>query len=458
MQLPRLRSGVVLSLLRRNRDYRLVFLAQVVSFAGDWFATVALVGLVIDRTGSDLAATLVWVAASLPSFLVTGLAGPVADRFNRKTIMVTAGFLQAAFASLFLFGQNGWIGFGFVAQGTIAALGAFFGPASSAALPNLVAKEDLATATAISGAVWGAMLAVGSALGAVVAQTFGRRTAFVVDGISFIVSALLILAIRGSTRAPVDAGASAGANAKPTARMRPIADTKEAIRYARGNRFVSVFLLSKFGAGLGTGVVGLLPLLAKREFHAGDAGIGVLLTARGLGVLLGPFAVRKVDRSGLRALVTLSGFGVVLYGLSYLAVPFMPTIALAAVFVFIGHIGGGAQWTGSTLGLQRSADDSVRGRIMAADFALATLSMSLSFAVAGITSTAFGPKPTILGLAVVEMTWGTFYLWRTRALRGSALAAEADVTHHRPTDHVTSQTASFTSPTESPTEEQSHAL
>ena len=448
MQLPRLRSGVVLSLLRRNRDYRLVFLAQVVSFAGDWFATVALVGLVIDRTGSDLAATLVWVAASLPSFIVTGLAGPVADRFNRKTIMVTAGFLQAAFASLFLFGQNGWIGFGFIAQGTIAALGAFFGPASSAALPNLVAQEDLATATAISGAVWGAMLAVGSALGAVVAQTFGRRTAFVIDGISFIVSALLILAIRGSTRAPVDAGASA----KPAARMRPIADTKEAIRYARGNRFVSVFLLSKLGSGLGTGVVGLLPLLAKGEFHAGDAGIGALLTARGLGVLLGPFAVRKVDRSGLRALVTLSGLGVVLYGLSYLAVPFMPTIALAAVFVFIGHIGGGAQWTGSTLGLQRSADDSVRGRIMAADFALATLSMSLSFAVAGVASSAFGPKPTILGLAVVETTWGTFYLWRTRALRGSALAAEADVTHHR-------RNESHPTPHHEPhTEEQSHAL
>lgn len=67
----------MLSLLRRNRDYRLVFFAQIVSFAGDWFATVALVGLVIDRTGSDIAATLVWVAASLPAFLVTAFSGPL---------------------------------------------------------------------------------------------------------------------------------------------------------------------------------------------------------------------------------------------------------------------------------------------------------------------------------------------------------------------------------------------
>ena len=401
----------MLSLLRRNRDYRLVFFAQIVSFAGDWFATVALVGLVIDRTGSDIAATLVWVAASLPAFLVTAFSGPVADRFNRKTIMVTAGFLQAAFASLFLFGEHGWIGFGFVAQGTIAALGAFFGPASSAALPNLVAKEDLATATAISGAVWGAMLAVGSALGAVVAQTFGRRTAFVIDGISFVVSASLILAIRGNTSAP------RGEDGRARTRMRPIADTREALRFARGNRYVSVFLMSKFGAGLGTGVVGLLPLLAKREFHAGDAGIGALLAARGLGVLLGPFAVRRVDRAGLSALVTLSGSGVILYGASYLAVPYMPAIAVAAVFVFVGHIGGGAQWTGSTLGLQRSAADEVRGRIMAADFALATLSMSASFTAAGVASSMFGPKPTIIGLALVEMAWGSFYLFHTRALR-----------------------------------------
>ena len=76
------------SLLRRNPDYRRLFLAQVVSFAGDWFATVALVGLVIDRTGSDIAATLVWVAAMLPAFVVTPLAGPMADRYDRKRIMV----------------------------------------------------------------------------------------------------------------------------------------------------------------------------------------------------------------------------------------------------------------------------------------------------------------------------------------------------------------------------------
>ena len=199
--------------------------------------------------------------------------------------------------------------------------------------------------------------------------------------------------------------------------MRPIADTREALRYARGNRYVSAFLMSKFGAGLGTGVVGLLPLLAKREFHAGDAGIGALLAARGLGVLLGPFAVRRVDRAGLSALVTLSGSGVILYGASYLAVPYMPAIAFAAIFVFIGHIGGGAQWTGTTLGLQRSAADGVRGRIMAADFALATLSMSASFTAAGVASSMFGPKPTIIGLALVEMAWGSFYLFHTRVLR-----------------------------------------
>ena len=206
-------------------------------------------------------------------------------------------------------------------------------------------------------------------------------------------------------------------------------------------------------------MVGLLPLLAKREFHAGDAGIGALLAARGLGVLLGPFAVRRVDRAGLRALMTLCGSGVVLYGFTYLAVPFMPTIALAAAFIFIGHIGGGAQWTGSTLGLQRSADDSVRGRIMAADFALATLSMSISFVVAGSASSAFGPKPTILCLAAVEMTWGAFYLWRTRSLRGSALAADVDLTHHRPTAHTEPHAEPYTEPhTEPHTEEQSHAL
>lgn len=407
------------NLVRRNPDYRRLFLAQVVSYAGDWFATVALVGLVLDRTGSDIAATLVWVAASLPAFLVTPIAGPVADRFDRKRIMIVCSLLQAGAALLFFLAGGSWIGFGFIAQGLLAALSAFFGPASGAALPNLVDPEDLPVASAATGMIWGAMLAIGSAAGAAVSARFGRNTAFAVDAISFLVAGALIATIRRSTRTQ-DAPAGEGA---PRARMRPVRDTVEGLRYAQGNKVVRALLLNKAGSGLGTGVVGLLAVLAKRAFDAGDGGAGLLLMSRGLGVLFGPMFLRKVVRRGLGTVMTMCGLGVLLYGAGYLIVPLTPVLEVAMLVVFVAHLGGGMQWAGCSYGIQVSCEDHVRGRMMAADFALLTLASSISMGLGGVASSLWGPRVAIAGLGAVEATVGIVYLLSTRSLRAEVRAS-----------------------------------
>ena len=131
------------SLFRRNGEFRRLFCSQLVSYAGDWFATVAAIGLLLDATGSDLLASLFWVAQSLPTFLMAPIAGPVADRFDRKKILVVVSFAQAAVALTFLLAGAGLPWMVFVAQGGVTALGAFFGPASQAGVANLVDEEDL---------------------------------------------------------------------------------------------------------------------------------------------------------------------------------------------------------------------------------------------------------------------------------------------------------------------------
>lgn len=97
-----MRGTAPIALLRRNRDLRALFLAQVISFAGDWFAFVALVGLVLDLTGSDLAGSQVFVATILPTFLASSLVGPAVDRFDRRRLMVGVSIAQAALALLLL--------------------------------------------------------------------------------------------------------------------------------------------------------------------------------------------------------------------------------------------------------------------------------------------------------------------------------------------------------------------
>ncbi|HEV7536844.1 MAG TPA: MFS transporter [Acidimicrobiia bacterium] len=406
----------MISLLRRNGDFRAVFVAQIVSYCGDWFATVAMLGLVLDRTGSNLAGAAVLVVQSLPIFLLSPLAGPAADRIDRRLLMMVISLLQAGAASLFLVALHGPVAFAFLGQGLITALGTFFAPASQAALPNLVDADDLPLATTMMASTWGTMLAVGAALGGLFTVVFGRGAAFVADGASFLLAAALIATVRRPTQLVAREG--------PRRRIRPVADTVETVRYARGHPVVGALLGSKLGFGIGGGAIGMLPLMATGPFHAGDGGTGLLMAARGLGILAGPFVAnrlltRRPGPAPLSGILLACGVASFVFGAGYLMVAVAPGLGVAALGALIGHLGGGTQWTLSTYGLQTAVPDHIRGRVFATDFALVTLSMSVSVLVSGALAEITGPRlPTAL-LAAVSCLWGVAYLTFTRPLRRS---------------------------------------
>jgi MFS family permease len=414
----------VLDLLRRNRDLRLLFFAQVVSFLGDWFADVALLGLVLDLTHSPIAASLVMVSTTLPVFLVTPLAGPMVDTFDRRRLILVVSALQVMAALLLLGVGHSTVWLAFAARAAISALGAFVAPASQAAIPNLVEPEDLGRANALLGSVWGAMLAVGAAVGGAFTVAFGRHASFVADAATFVVAGALIALIRRPMNAP---------RPQEGTRLRPIGDTVEAFKYAGANRPVLLLLFSKTGLGLAGGVVPLLAVYGKQVFSAGDAGIGLLLAARGAGALVGPLVAQRRLRLGPAAtkdpaaatapILFLCGAAALLYGVGYLGVAAAPVIALAMAGAFVAHLGGGAQWTLSNLGLQLATVDALRGRIFAADFALVTLTMSSSFLASGWASDRFGPRPVTVALAVIAGIWGVGYLLLTRTVRQPAPAS-----------------------------------
>ena len=398
----------MLQLLRRNRDFRTLFLAQIVSYGGDWFATVAMLGLVRERTHSDILATLVFVSQAVPAFVLSPLAGPVADRFDRRTVMIVVSTAQILAALIFLGALDGPVFLVFVAQAAISSFGAFFGPASQAALPNLVDADDLPIATALIGATWGTMVTVGAGLGGLFTLAFGRTASFVADAVSFAIAALLITSIRRPTSV---------ARVEPIGRAHPLTDSAEGLRYARQNKVVSALLMSKAGFGLSSGLVGLLSVLADRRFGAVEGGIGLLLAARGAGIVIGPFVARRVARADIGRVLTVCGLSALLNGTMYFFVPLAPSLFLVGVLVFCAHLGGGTQWTLSSYGLQISTPDELRGRIFATDLALVTLTMTISLIVAGVASSQFGPRPVMSVLAVVNLLWGSGYLWLTRHLR-----------------------------------------
>ena len=390
------------ALLRRNRDLRWLFIAQVVSFMGDWFSFVAVTGLVKDATDSEFLVSLAYVSFSLPSFLVSPIAGVTVDRFDRRNLMLVVSVLQACAALGLLAATDATIWPVFVFQGVISAFAAFVKPAIDAGVPNLARNpEELRAATALFGSTWGVMLAVGAALGGVFSEVFGRQAAFIANAVSFVLAMALFALIRRPMQEPQHAS-------RPT--MKPLADMQEAVRYARRDHVVLALIASKATFAVGAGTVSQLPVLATQVFHWGDGGTGLLLGARGLGAGLGPLIAARFAKGSVAKVLRICGFAGVAWSISYLAAAWSPVIWLAAIAIAIGHLGGGSQWTLSTYGLQLRTPDHIRGRVMAGDFAIVTLIMSVSGLGAGVLSEAVGVRWTITAFAAVAAVAGFAYI------------------------------------------------
>ncbi len=188
----------ILTLLRNRPGYRNLWLASMVSLLGDWFNTIASVMIVNRYTETDLAISWILIARTLPRFLLVPFSGALADRVNRKLVMVVADLLRAGIVLSFLWvdrPERVWLIYVLTVAQFVAA--SFFEPASSAITPSLVeGREELMTANVLSSVTWSAMLAIGAALGGVFAGIFGAQTALVADAVTFLMSAAFLIGIR----------------------------------------------------------------------------------------------------------------------------------------------------------------------------------------------------------------------------------------------------------------------
>jgi MFS family permease len=399
---------VYLRLLRQNRDFRLLYFATLISLGGDWFLTVALLDLVLELTGSATLVSLILLFQTLPIFLFTPHAGHVIDRMDRRKLMIGVDLLRIGACLLPLLASSpAMLPFAFAGVFLIAVGSAYFEPASQAALPNIVASEDLAAANVLMGSTWGTMLAAGAGIGGAVTALLGRDASFLFDAASFGLSAILLMRMRGRFSEDRD-----GRAAHPPF----LESVRETFRFARAQPRVLGLLAVKGGYGLGAGVVAMVSVFGREVFRAGAWGIGLLFAARGIGALLGPFLLRGTVRDG-DAQYRAIAFCILAFGAGYAALAVSTTLSLGFLAILFAHLGGGAAWQLSTYGLQRETPDAIRGRIFSADYGFVTLTMAISGLASGIASDRFGPTAATIGTASVcllfGITWAiaTWKLW-----------------------------------------------
>lgn len=365
---------------------------------GDWFDTIAVYTIALRLTGSSRSVALIMVARFLPTVVLGPGAGVVADRFSRRTIMITADLLRAIVVLGFLLVRRPdqmWL----VYVLTVLQLGfsTFFEPAKTAAIPSIVSDRELVPANAIAAVTWSVMLTLGAAIGGFVAGLFGTNVAFVLDSLTFVASAILISSVRFPHRPPrvrskLTVGKALG-----------ITETIDGARYVNHRPRVLAYLLVKPAWGMGGGILTLLAVFGERIFPvAGKAatGIGVLFTARGIGTAVGPFIARRWAGETRTQMQTAIGLAFLIASVFYFSFGVSRSFVLALLFLAIAHAGGSILWVFSTVLLQRATEDQFRGRVFAAELGLATLTMAASNYVVGELMDRFGFSPRVVTAGV----------------------------------------------------------
>jgi hypothetical protein len=373
-----------LSLLSRNRNFRLLWMAQLVSELGDWFYSLAVYDLLLKATHSAQAVSWAIIIQLLPWFFMTPVAGYLADRFARRRLMITADLAQG-FVVLGLFFVRGpsdtWLVY--VLLGVEMIFASIFEPARSALLPNLTKPEEVPAANALSSATWSFALMVGAALGGAVAALLGRQVAFVLNSVSFFVSALLLQRIRCAESHVQAAGSSASAAAGGAG----VRSLREGWEYLRQNPKVTVLVLAKTGLGCAGGGFLLLAVFGEHIFATGSHGVltmGLLYGAAGAGAGIGPLIGEHLTRGIQSRMWKSISLSFLVAGGAYLALSHAPNLPLATLAVFCAHAGGSNVWVVSTSLLQLNVADRFRGRVFAVDYGLNVLLASGSNYVMGI--------------------------------------------------------------------------
>lgn len=400
-----------LDLLRREKDFRRTYFGQLIALGGDWFAIVPLLILLPDLTGSGVWGAMVLAVDTLVFALVGPYAGTVVDRLDRRRVIVVANTVAGLSALLLVLVRSeatAWIAL--VAISLVAGAKSFSQPAATAAIPNLVDPEDLSTASVLNGASWGTMLAVGAALGGLVAGTLGTTTCFVLDAVLLLGAA----ALTASTSRPFSDPSTPARERRPARQ-----DIAEALGYARREKRVLALITCKSGPAFGNGALSLFPLYGAAAFGLGELGIGLMFSARGVGALVGPLVMRR-RATDPQLLYTVLASSMAVFGLGYLALGVTDWFWLVLLLLVIAHAGGGANWILSTYGLQTVVPDTLRGRVFSTDYTLATLVIAGSQVAFGLASDHVAARTLLSVAGGMVLVYAGLWWLATRRLRRPA--------------------------------------
>lgn len=412
--------GSYVRLLRGNRNFRRLWLAQIVSEVGDWFYTLSIYTLLLQLTGHAGSVALALVLQVLPQTFAGPMAGVVNDRLKRKHVMIAADIIRFVVVLAMLFVRSRlavWLVYPLLLAETTMA--AFFEPARSAVIPNIAAESEVLVANTLSSATWSVNLLIGASVGGVVAAFFGRDTVFILNALSFLTSAFLI---GGMHFAEPHAESAVPLRPRDLVDFSPVVESGH---YIRSHPTLLPAVFAKAGElMIGPSWV-IFTVMGAREFAvhgrgidaAGGAmlGMSILLGGRGLGALVGPLvAARWAGESDHRLRLGIL-FGYLTIACGYGVLGASRTVWIAALCAMLAHMGGSTVWVFSTTLLQIHTEDRFRGRVFAADLGLGSLTFAVTAYLAGwFLDTGISARTVATGTGLLMLVPAAILAWALR--------------------------------------------
>jgi MFS family permease len=401
------------ALLRRNRNYRNLWLGQVVSEIGDHFNSIAVLSMALHLTGSGATVGGAMLARVAPALLAAPLAGVVLDRLDRRRVMIASDLFRAAIAIahlLLLLYPKTWLLYCLSALLTFAA--PFFNSGRAAILPRLVSREDLHSANALTQTTGWLTVAAGTMLGGFSTSWLGYKGAFLINAASFLWSAWAIrsLSVHGGfaaqSAAPSEHGSRSGWD-----------EFREGVRYIRSHPLILAILLLGAGWATGGGAAQILfTLFGESVFARGPAGTGILWGFAGLGLVAGGLAARQweghINFRLYKHTVTVT---FLFHGLFYMLFSVAPGIWLAAAWIFLSRLCVAMNSVMNRTMLLLHVPDRLRGRVFTASEGIVNGVMMISMAAAAIAAASYSPRQIGFIAGALSASTAIFWAWANAA-------------------------------------------
>ncbi len=410
-----------LELIRGNRSFRFLLFGQYVSELGNWFNFIAALGLIrVLSDASPIAAAVFIVCRTMPLALLMPVAGAFVDRFSRRQAMIVSDLARVFIALLFL------VAFHFEsvlivysASALLAVFGAFFEAGKNATAPNVVKKEGLLAGTALLFSSRFLLMAIGAALGGWVASGFGYQAAFVVNSISFLVSAFCIWKIpEAETKGQINA---AGQTIPVNSTFAQ--EIKEGISYVFSQPLILTLMMLNVMWAVGGGAINIIydqlggVIFAQEKNWNPDTAVALMWMAAGFGLFAGLIFAHRIGGYVERKKIVspFMGWSLIAHGILFALGGLTMNFWLIIFLIFVSRALIGAEYAVQETLFQRSLPDKIRGRISTIDRGAEILVFSLSSYLSGISLSLITPQTLLIISGLFSGSAGI--VWFIRNLR-----------------------------------------